>query len=213
LSKKRDGALVVGIVVLCVVGIATLQIAAKSGGGKSRGGRSEGRPTRYVDPTYGFSLMVDPRFADSTGPGGVRPGVVYYTKVWLASGSPVEGEQSLDYLGVTVMEQASAATEHELDATVRTALSHPREVAVRMGGDARILRLRAATVDGASATIVDAYMNDAVTGLRMRTCWTTVLLPRHTYVLMAYSTPETWRRNLPAFESMTASFRLPPDEP
>lgn len=103
MSGKRDRLLaVVAIASLCVVGIGALKIALRSDKGKQGGGAgSEGGPARYVDSTSEFSLMVDPRFAGSTGPGlTVESG--HYAKSWNAEDSPTSGVQPLDTFGVSV---------------------------------------------------------------------------------------------------------------
>jgi hypothetical protein len=202
---------VVAIAMLCIVGYGTLQIAARSGGAQHDGDAPADHPKRYVDPEYGFSLMVDPRFADDTAPGGVNPGFDYYTKVWLASDSAIEGKQPLDTIGVAVLDRPAPVGQRMIDAELRTILKRPSAYLSGWGANARLDEVAESEVDGLPAVVVTGRCV-GLAGVRVRERQVIVPLRDRLVVLGSISSPANWNRNLRAFDSMVASFRLPPDE-
>jgi hypothetical protein len=213
-SHKRRARVVavVSVIVLCVVAIATFQIATRSGSSRHEATRSPQASMRYVDPKYGFSLVVDARFAKDTMPGDVLPGAAYYNKVWVAKDSATHGGQPLDYFGVMVVDKAEPASPRVIDRAIRMMLAHPRKVAAVIGGHARVIRVRRLVIDRAQAVAIDAWLTAPASGARVRSRMVFVATPNHTFALGGDSSPGNWKRNLPAFEAMIASFAIPQGE-
>lgn len=164
----------------------------------------------YIDERYGFSVRLPSRFAGDWWQGAVgRYGD--YSKAWTAADSPVREGQPLDYFAVSVSD-VEPRTSAEIEAYFSENFSDLRDVDAQFGQRARIIRMARTSVDGAAAVSIDGYIDDPFSGHRERMRCTIVLTPRHTYQIGAMSTPRTWRRNLPAFKAMLASFRLGSDD-
>lgn len=209
-SNRNRILAVVAIAVLCVVGVSTVQIAAKSDGVQHDGEAPRDQPTRYVDPEYGFSLMVDPRFAGQTAP-GLAITSDQYVKSWNAADSPTSGAQPLDTFSVVILDRPVSIKRRRVTAELRTILSRPSEYASGWGADARLVSVAECDADGHPAAAVEALFV-GLAGARVRSRQVVVPMEDRLISLTAMSSPATWRRNLPAFEAMVASFRLPPDE-
>ena len=164
-------------------------------------------PALYLDPKFGFSLEVDPRFPQDAPAGRIDSGL--YSVGWTARDSPKVDGFALDLFVVTVRERGERVSGRVVTAEIRSMLSHPRQLEAALGGGAKLIRAWKTTVDGVSAAAFEAMYTMPSSGARVRVLFVDVPMRSLKFTIGGIASPDTWSRNLPAFEAMIASVRLP----
>jgi hypothetical protein len=191
------------ILTAAVVSATVLAVPIMAGAVTGCGGADKSAPTRYTDPTYGFSISIPGDYPKDAKDSSTKPGE--YTIVWARDYGPRSDGEPIDTIAVGVQDRGHAMTQAEIDNAIAAMRTDPTTLEDSLGENALVSHTEEMVVGGSPALVIDAT-RDASDGSFVTARIAYVFKGSRIYVLWLTAVTDDWARNEAGLQAALTSF-------